>query len=396
MKNLAACLCVLIPLCIFVIRVDATTTESRVDQLHKSAIVIDAHSDFLDRSAIDKSELDDDVPGAQTTLSKLEAGQVDAQFFSVFVPPAYESYGFVARTHELIDRMLQQINKHPERIELAVNADDIERLSAEGKIAALLGIEGGHSIENRLEHLRNYYRLGVRYMTLTWSNSNDWADSSGGSERWGGLNDFGVKVVKEMNRIGMMIDISHVSDQTFWDVMEHTTRPVIASHSSVRGEMNSDRNMDDDMIRAVAKNGGVIQINFYSQYLDQRFKDEFNKAMEGSEDQFKKLGETFLHDPIQLDIEQWSLEKKIETRVQPPDMQRVVDHIEYVIKLVGVDYVGLGSDYDGMGAPPKGLEDISKIKSITRELVKRGYSDVDIGKVLGGNMLRVMRANQTK
>lgn len=369
-------------------------TSEHIDTLHQNAIVIDAHSDYLDRSTIDGAGLNEDTPGSQTTLSKLEQGQVDAQFFSVFVPPAYRKYGYANRTYELIDRLVQQVEKNESRIALAQTAGDIERLANEGKISALIGLEGGHSIENSLAHLRNYYRLGVRYMTLTWSNTNDWADSSGGDARWNGLNGFGEKVVKEMNRLGMMIDISHVSDDTFWDVIEHTTKPIIASHSLVRAEMDSKRNMSDEMIQAVAANGGVIQVSYYSQYVDKAFKNEFNKKIGQQDLAMNALGEKYLNDPIQLDIEQWSLQKKVEFTITPPSYKRVVDHIEHIIKLVGATHVGLGSDYDGMGAPPSGLEHVGKTKTTTAELVKRGYSDEDIKKILGGNLLRVMRANE--
>ena len=370
------------------------SVNDRIDRLHKSAIVIDAHSDYLDRSAIDGAGLGEDPPGGQTSVGKLREGQVDAQFFSVFVPPAYERYGYVERTHELIDRLLQQVARFPNQLEFATTADDIERISRSGKSAALMGIEGGHSIQNRLEHLRNYYRLGVRYMTLTWNNTNDWADASGDSARWSGLNDFGIEVVREMNRLGMMIDISHVSDDTFWDVMQHTSKPVIASHSLARSLRDTPRNMSDKMIKAMAENGGVVQVSFYSKHLDQAFADRFDQLKGEAKDQFNTLEKKYRDDPIQLDIAQWSLEKKIENEVSVPSYRKVVDHIDHIVQLVGPDHVGLGSDFDGMGSPPQGLEHIGKIKVITGELVKRGYSDEDTTKILGGNLLRVMRANE--
>jgi membrane dipeptidase len=364
--------------------------------LHDRAIVIDSHSDFLDRSAIDGTTLSEDHAGAQTSLIKLEQGGIDAQFFSVFVPPAYRDYGYVERTYELIDRLHVEVENNKDRIELATTVADIRRIAASGRIAALMGIEGGHSIGNRLAHLRQFYRLGVRYMTLTWSNTNDWADSSGDVSRWSGLNAFGVDVVREMNRLGMMVDVSHVSDETFWDVIENTTAPVIASHSLARAQMNNARNMSDAMLKAVAENGGVIQVSFYSRHLDERFSSEVDVALDAAADRFAAFGKQYLHDPVALDIAQWSLEKDIESEFRPPDMSKIIDHIDHIVQIAGIDHVGLGSDFDGMGAPPAGLEHSAKMPALTDLLVKRGYSKIDVKKILGENLLRVMRANEVQ
>ena len=363
-----------------------------IDRLHDAAIVIDAHSDFLDRSEIDGSRLTEDPPGAQTTLKKLQQGRVDAQFFSVFVPPAYERYGFARRTFELIDRLYRELEASPGDIRLVTTADGILRESAAGRIAALIGIEGGHSIEHNLALLRVYHRLGVRYMTLTWNNANEWADSSGDEARWDGLNAFGLDVVREMNRLGMMIDISHVSDAAFWDVMEHTRAPVIASHSLARELRGSARNMSDEMIRAMANNGGVIQVSFYAKHLDDEFKTAFDSAMEEAAAQFDALETQYADDPIELDEQSWSLEKRIEQALTPPSTARVADHIDHIVKVAGIDHVGIGSDFDGLGAPPAGLEHIGRIRTLTAELVRRGYTDADVKKILGENLLRVMRA----
>jgi membrane dipeptidase len=374
--------------------VAAESAQEHVARIHSQAIVIDTHSDYLDRSAIDGGALNEDTVGSQTTLGKLEQGQVDAQFFSVFVPPAFGEYGYAKRANELIDRLHREIARHPNRIELAGSVEGILRISNEGKIAALMGIEGGHVIENNLDKLNHFYDRGVRYMTLTWSNSNEWADSSGDVAQWGGLNPMGHSVVAKMNELGMMVDVSHVSDDTFWDVMAVTRSPVIASHSGVRAAMGNKRNMSDEMIRAVASNGGVIQVTFYARYVDQRFYDQFQKTMEAAGDRFKALETQFANDPVALDIEQWSLELALENELEPPPAARVVDHIDHIVQLVGIDHVGLGSDFDGMGSPPAGLEHIGKIATITDELVHRGYSDDDIAKVLGGNLLRAFAENE--
>ncbi len=372
----------------------ADTAIADAEAIHQQAIVIDAHSDFLDRSTIDGSTLAEDPGGAQTTLAKLQQGKVDAQFFSVFLPPAYADYGFTRRTHELIDRLQEEVTNNAEHIALASSSEEIVALSEAGKIAALIGIEGGHAIENDLDNLDHFYARGARYMTLTWSNTNAWADAFGDTAKHGGLTEFGVSVVQRMNALGMMVDISHVSDDTFWDVMETTRSPVIASHSSVRALMGSKRNMSDDMIKAVASNGGVIQVNFYSRYVDDQFYSDYKQARANAEAQFDALHKKLADQPIELDMQDWSLQLELERQLTPPSASRVIDHIVYIIELVGVDHVGLGSDFDGMGTPPAGLEHVGMLPTITTELLRRGYREEDIRKVLGGNLRRVMAENQ--
>ena len=257
-------------------------------------------------------------------------------------------------------------------MEMAFSAADIERARREGKLAALMGIEGGHSIENDIRLLRDYYRLGVRYMTLTWSNSNEWADSSGDERKPGvphsnGLSTFGKEVVLEMNRLGMMVDISHVSDPTFYSVMAITKAPVIASHSSARALTNSQRNMSDDMLRMVGRNGGVVQVNFYSGFVD----DDFRRAA----DERAKAG------------------KSGAPRIPRPPLKSLIDHIDHIAHVAGVEHVGLGSDFDGVeGATPEGMRSAADLPNITQALLDRGYSADDIHKILGGNLLRVFRA----
>lgn len=367
---------------------------TETDAIHSTAIVIDTHSDFIDRSAADGSALNEDPDDAQTSLHKLEQGEVDAQFFSVFVPPAHKGYGFARRAYEQIDQIHQQVSINAPRIEMAYSAQDIQQAASRGVVAALIGVEGGHAIENSLQHLRNFYRLGVRYMTLTWNNTNEWADASGDEPKWSGLNEKGVAVVKEMNRLGMMVDISHVSDETFWDVLEVTQAPVIASHSLARSVMNHSRNMDDEMIKALAANGGVVQVSFYSQYVSERFRRDFKIAYEKALPRRQALDKKYADDPVQNDLEQWALQKQIEFELTPPSLDDLVAHFEHIIELVGVDHVGLGSDFDGMGAPPAGLEHIGMIKNLSDALIEKGHSEEDMKKILGGNLLRVMRANE--
>ena len=375
---------------LMLLTLNTACADSDAKRIHEEALVIDTHSDFLFRSDLDGSTLTDEPPLAQTTLGKLEQGGVDAQFFSVWIPPAYKQYGYARKTLELIDDFYREIEKSPERIEVARTVADIKRIAGSGRVAALMGIEGGHSIENRLELLRNYYRLGVRYMTLTWSNNNDWADSSSDVIKWGGLTDFGFAVVEDMNRIGMMIDISHVADSTFWEVMQSTKAPVIASHSSARALNTHKRNMSDEMIVALAKNGGVIQINFYPMFIDQEYHDAVYRKLFEAKPEFATLGTEYLDDQVGLMGPQWELFRKIENTLQPPPLSALIAHIDHVVKLVGADYVGLGSDFDGVTSLPIGLEHQGKLPVLTEALVAKGYSEEDIKKILGGNLLRVM------
>jgi membrane dipeptidase len=281
---------------------------------------------------------------------------------------------------------------------MSFSTSDIERARNEHKLAALMGIEGGHSIENDIHLLRDYYRLGVRYMTLSWSNTNEWADSSGDIDdakvqHHNGLTDFGKQVVLEMNRLGMMVDISHVADKTFWDAIATTKAPVIASHSSARALVNVPRNMTDDMLRAVTKNGGVVQVNFFNGFDD----PDFRKAVEAQSkdqaaavqkylDQLKAEGKPVNY----VDVDR--IEREWMAKIPRPPLKSLIDHIDHIAKVAGVDHVGLGSDFDGVsGATPQGIDSAADLPKITQALLDRGYSADDIKKILGGNLMRVFR-----
>jgi len=279
---------------------------------------------------------------------------------------------------------------------MAFSVADIERAHREHKLAALMGIEGGHSIENDIHLLRDYYRLGVRYMTLSWSNTNEWADSSGDInnpkvEHHNGLTDFGKQVVLEMNRMGMMVDISHVADKTFYDAIAVSRAPVIASHSSARALTNHPRNMTDDMLRAVAKNGGVVQVNFFNAFVDDHYlqqseaqKPEREAAVAAAIEKLKASGKTVTY----LDYDQQ--EREWAAKIPRPPLKSLIDHIDHIAKVAGIDHVGLGSDFDGVsGATPQGIDSAADLPKITQALLDRGYSEADIHKVLGGNLLRV-------
>ncbi|HXC44543.1 MAG TPA: dipeptidase [Candidatus Dormibacteraeota bacterium] len=381
---------------------DATSAavSARARTIHESAIIVDTHADtpqrFLDEGFDIGSTDPKDV--GHMSLDKARRGNLGAEFFSIWVDPETNQGHFAQHTFDLIDSVYEQAARHPDRMMMAFSVADIEHAHREHKLAALMGIEGGHSIENDMHLLRDYYRLGVRYMTLSWSNTNEWADSSGDIndakvQHHNGLTDFGKQVVLEMNRLGMMVDISHVADKTFWDTIATTKAPVIASHSSARALVNHPRNMTDDMLRAVAKNGGVVQVNFYSAFVD----EDYRKAMEAQDKdeeaavqqylvERKAEGKTVTYTDKDRIERQWT------AKVPRPPFKSLIDHIDHVAKVAGVDHVGLGSDFDGVsGATPQGMDSAADLPKITQALLDRGYSAEDIKKILGGNLLRVFR-----
>jgi len=378
--------------------------SARARQIQNSAIVIDTHADtpqrFLDENFDIGSTDPNDI--GHLSLDKARRGGLGAEFFSIWVDPETNQGHFAKHTFDLIDSVYEQAAHHPDRMMMAFSVADIERAHKEHKLAALMGVEGGHSIENDMRLLRDYYRLGVRYMTLSWSNTNEWADSSGDIDdpkiqHHNGLTDFGKQVVLEMNRLGMMVDISHVADKTFWDAIATTKAPVIASHSSARALTNAPRNMTDDMLRAVAKNGGVVQVNFFSAFVDENFfkavqaqsKDQ-EAAIQKYLDSLKAQGK-----PINY-IEVDRIERQWMAKIPRPPFQSLIDHIDHIAKVAGVDHVGLGSDFDGVsGATPQGIDSAADLPKITQALLDRGYSADDIKKVLGGNLLRVFRQVET-
>jgi len=377
----------------------AQTVTPKARAIHDSAIVVDTHADtpqrFVDQN-FDIGNTDPNDPG-HISLDKARAGNLGAEFFSIWVDPETNEGHFAKRTLDLIDSVYEQAAHHPDRVMMAYSVADIERAHKEKKLAALMGIEGGHSIENDIRLLRDFYGLGVRYMTLTWSNTNEWADSSGDIDdskiqHHNGLTDFGKQVVLEMNRLGMMVDISHVADKTFWDAIAVTKAPVIASHSSCRALVSAPRNMTDDMLRAVAKNGGVVDVNFFSGFDDQQFWDASNaqKSSQDAEmhaymDKLKAEGKTPTFE------DQDKMERAFMARIPRPPLKVLIDQIDHVAKVAGVDHVGLGSDFDGVsGATPQGMDSAADLPKITQALLDRGYSADDIRKILGGNVLRVM------
>jgi membrane dipeptidase len=376
------------------------SVSPKAQAIHDSAVVVDTHADtpqrFLDEGFDIGSTDASDV--GHVSLDKARRGNLDAEFFSIWVDPETNQGHFAKHTFDLIDSVYEQAARHPDRMTMAFSVADIERAHQAHKLAALMGIEGGHSIENDIHLLRDYYRLGVRYMTLSWSNTNEWADSSGDindpkSQHHNGLTDFGKQVVTEMNRMGMIVDISHVADKTFFDVIAVTRAPVIASHSSARALVNAPRNMTDDMLRAVAKNGGVVQVNFFSGFLD----EDYRKAMEAQAKDQAAAIKKYVDDlkaqgtPVNY-IEINRIDREWMAKIPRPPFHVLIDHIDHIAKVAGVDHVGLGSDFDGVsGATPQGMDSAADLPKITQALLDRGYSADDIRKILGGNLLRVFR-----
>jgi membrane dipeptidase len=379
--------------------------KSAADPLavHRNAIVIDTHADTTQRFVDENYDMADPLNGGQLNFDAAKKGNLGAEFFSIWVEPDLYKGQYAKRTLELIDAVYQQAAKHPDQMMMAFSPADIEKAHREHKLAALMGIEGGHSIEDSLRLLRDYYRLGVRYMTLTWSNSNDWADSSGDANdpkvhhTQDGLTDFGKDVVYEMNRLGMMVDISHVSDKTFYRAVITSRAPVIASHSSARAICDAPRNMTDDMLRAVARSGGpnskggVVMVNYYSAFISQAYRDaahlqepEVKKATEELKAQFAKEGKQVTYGDLE------KLQQSYANKIPRPPLSALIDHIDHIAKVAGVDHVGLGSDFDGVsGQLPEGIDSAADLPKITQALMARGYSAADCDKILGGNLLRV-------
>lgn len=378
-------------------------------KLHFRSIVADTHNDLLSTTIEEGLSIDQDLTGkTHSDLDRFKQGGVDVQVFSVWCDGLKENpYAWANRE---IDTLYAVANRNRGKIKIVGNTAELFQTVKEKKIAAMFGVEGGHMIENKLENLDNLYNRGVRYMTLTWNNSTDWATSAldetapsksppkgetlKDSVRRKGLTDFGKLVVKRMNELGMMVDLSHVGEQTFWDAVNSTTKPVIVSHSCVYNLCPHRRNLKDDQIRAVGKNGGVIHLNFYSGFLD----SSFERRTEAFKNDHKTERDSLLKqnpEPYFADV---FLFKKYpgEVKALRPPLSILLDHIDYIVKLIGVDHVGLGSDYDGVESLPQQLDDVTAMPLITKELLKRGYSKKEIRKILGGNFLRIFEANQPK
>jgi len=367
-----------------------TRIPEEIMKLHRQAIVFDAHCDTAMRLIGDEPlDLAERHTDGHIDLPRAREGGLDAQVFAVWVPPQMPEAEAAERAHAMIDALWEQSRTHPDQLEIALKGADVKRIVKAGKLAAIIGIEGGHLIGESLDTLRDYYGRGVRCMTLTWMNTNAWADASDDTATWGGLTDFGRSVVREMDRLGMIIDCSHVSEKTLFDVLETTKSPVLVSHSCMRALTDVPRNVSDDVLCAVRKNGGVVCVNFFPGFLDKEYNDKVTVLWT----EFRKKAADLAPDYGGDAGKAWhALEPEFEKRIveiPPVPFSRLIEHIDHAVKVAGVDHVGLGSDFDGISTCPVGLDDVTKLPLITEELAKRGYSDRDIKKILGGNLLRL-------
>jgi membrane dipeptidase len=369
----------------------ADGVSERARKLHFSSIVVDTHDDTTQRFLDGKFDLGARSSSGSIDIPRMREGGLGAIFFSIWIPSKITGPDAVDRAVTQIDAVREQVRKHPNDLVLATTAAEVRDARKQGKIAALMGVEGGHMINSNLGVLRSYAALGVRYMTLTHSGNDEWADSSTDKAVHNGLTDFGKDVVREMNRLGVMVDISHVSDKTFYDALETSKAPLFASHSSCRAICDAPRNMTDQMMKDLAAKGGVVQINYHVGFLSQEFRDaekanpELNKAI--SAEVMKRCGD---NEGCQL-IEGDRITREYVEQGKLPrvEFSKIIEHIDHAVKVAGVDHVGLGSDFDGANMP-YGMEDATKPPKITEALLQKGYSEGDVKKILGENTLRVM------
>ncbi len=365
-------------------------------KIHAKAILVDSHNDILSQ-AVDKGFVfDTDLKGkTHSDLARWKKGGLDVQLFSVFCDGAKKNpYGYANIQMDTLDAI---ILRNPDKILKVTNSKTLYQAVKEHKIAAMFGVEGGHMIEDDLNKIDSFYNRGARYMTLTWNNSTKWATSAfdetfNKNLTYKGLTDSGEMIIKRMNELGMLIDVSHVGEQTFWDVIEKSSKPIIASHSCVYTLCNHQRNLKDAQIKAIAKNGGVIQLNFYSGFLDSNYMKNKAKFIQNHKAENDSLAKTGMSEHVRN--EYLFAAYPTETIAMHAPLSLLIQHIEYIINLVGIDYVGLGSDFDGIEAPPRELYDVSTYPLITKALLEKGYSKKDVNKILGGNFLRVLKANE--
>lgn len=365
----------------------------RAMKIHRKAIVIDGHNDITSPMVDEDFDLRNNSTGKfhlggdpfHTDIARLKAGGITGEYFAIYVSGTNTRP--MRRAMELIDATNREVERNPGTLASCTTAADIRRAKKQGRVCILMGIEGGYAIEDSLYALRNFYRLGVRYMTLTHNVATNWADAHR-DEKHGGLTDFGKDVVREMNRLGMFIDISHVSVKTMNAALDVTTAPVIASHSGARGVNDHTRNVPDDVLKRVAKNGGVIMVNYYPSFLDARTNSEENARTAKLRDQVARINEQYKGNQKAIDDEIRKLEDA--NPIYNPTYARIVDHIDHIRNVAGIDHVGLGSDYDGVPFLPAGMNGAEDTPLITYEMLRRGYSERDIRKVLGENMLRAM------
>src|SRR6266446_6183181 len=398
MRRILSMLCVVVCAAVGGLLVRGSAADAlaeRAKKLHFSSIVLDTHDDTTQRFFSKDYDIGKRNPDGQVDIPRMREGGMNAIFFSIWIDGRIMGPPAVQKALDQIDALHDNVRRNSKDMAFCRTADDVRRAHAQGKIAALMGVEGGHMIGNDIRIVRIFGDLGVRYMTLSHFYNDEWADSSTDKPAHNGLTDYGKEIVREMNRQGIMVDISHVSDKTFYDALEVSKAPLIASHSSCRALCNHVRDMSDDMIKALAAKGGVIQINYERSFIDQAYKDASEKLTGGVVAQFDQFKKECGDDQECFGRKMAEQQKQAvaEGRLPHVRWERIIDHIDHAVKLVGADHVGLGSDFDGADMP-EGMEDCSKLPKITEALMRKGYSDEDIRKILGGNTLRVMEQTE--
>jgi membrane dipeptidase len=374
-------------------------TAQKAAKLHRKAIVVDTHNDVLSAVVSTGINLENDLRGvAHSDLDRMKAGGLDVQVFSIFCNERFGPGTAFAYANREIDSLFALVARNPTRMMMVTDPSSFKTAVAKKKLGCMMGVEGGHMIEDNLAYLDSFYRRGVRYMTLTWNNSTSWATSAKDEaantvpNSKAGLNEFGRSIVRRMNELGMMVDVSHVGEQTFRDVIATTTKPVIASHSCSHALCPHPRNLTDDQLRAIARNGGVVHLNFYSGFLDSNYmrrKEAFLSSHAKQRDSLKALNLT------SYEIDEWiSKLFPAEAAALRPPLALLLDHLDHIVRIAGIDHVGLGSDFDGIESAPQALDDVSGFPNITTALLQRGYSKREIRKILGENFIRVFRLNQ--
>jgi membrane dipeptidase len=392
MRAAPVCAVLALPVLVLTQTPPAAGVSARAKQLHDRAIVIDSHDDTTQRLLSDKTfDISKRNKNGNIDVPRMREGGLNGLFFSIWVPSDLTGPPAVKKAMDLIDSVREAARLHPADLMLATTAADIRRAKAEKKIAALMGVEGGHMIDDDLRVLRLYAALGVRYLTLTHFKNNNWADSSTDKPAHNGLTPFGKDVVRELNRLGVMVDISHVADKTFYDAIEVSKAPVVASHSSCRAIDKHPRNMTDDMLRALAKNGGVVMINYHVAFLSEEFRVASEKKSGTVDVAMAAMSKKCGGNEACTTMESERLDHEAMAKGELPMVtwEKIIEHIDHAVKVAGADHVGLGSDFDG-ATMPFGMEDASKLPKITDALLKKGYTEQDITKILGGNILRVM------
>ncbi len=369
-------------------------------KVHTTAVMIDGHADTAQRFADEGWDFSGALGDGMLSLDTARRGGLSAEFFAIWAEPVQWKGRYAERTRVLIEAVLEQVRRHPAELRLCVSPGEILAAYAEGRFGVLLGIEGGHSIENDLDLLRGYYRLGVRYMTLTWANSNEWADSSGDLEdttveHHGGLTAFGCEVVREMNRLGMMVDVSHVSDATLGAVLEVARAPVIASHSSARALTGANRNLSDEWLVKIAAKGGLVMVNFFPCFIDEDWRRAWVALAPERHAAHDRLAADYRVRSMPMPFAQAdAIDREFAGRIRRPPLASLIDHVDHMTRIAGIDHVGIGSDFDGIPALPEGIDSAADLPKITAALIRRGYSSEAVRKVLGGNLLRVFGAVQ--